>query len=125
MAAVLTFFQTFLAIGNTVIMCYACGKFLGKPKVSIENRLTSIENRLTIVENRLDKTDERLLNGNDRFRAQDKTNSVVLRSTLALIEFEIHYCITEGKNVTKELENAKDELQTYLIRSEGKTMGGD
>lgn len=109
MAAVLTFFQTFLAIGNTVIMCYACGKFLGKPK-------TIIESRLTIIENRLDKIDERLLNGNDRFREQDDTNQVLIHSVLALIEFEMQYCLMEHKDMSKDLQMAKESLHSYLSK---------
>lgn len=57
-----------------------------------------------------------LLQGNDRFRAQDDTNEVLIHSVLALIEFEIQYCLTEHKEPSKDLERAKDDLHSYLSK---------
>ena len=57
-----------------------------------------------------------LKQGNDRFREQDNTNEVLIHSVLALIEFEIQYCLTEHKDMSKDLERAKDDLHAYLSR---------
>lgn len=57
-----------------------------------------------------------LLQGNDRFREQEDTNEVMIRSVLALIEFEIQYCLTEHKEPSKDLERAKDDLHSYLSK---------
>lgn len=55
--------------------------------------------------------------GNDRFRDQESTNEVLIHSTLALIEFEIQYCLLEHKDMSKGLEKAKDDLNSYLARN--------
>lgn len=57
-----------------------------------------------------------LKQGNDRFREQEKTNEVLIHSTLALIEFEIQYCLTEHKEMSKGLEKAKEDLNNFLAR---------
>ena len=57
-----------------------------------------------------------LKQGNDKFREQNETNEVLLNSTLALIEFEIQYCLTENKHISPELQKAKENLHTYLSK---------
>ena len=47
---------------------------------------------------------------------QEKTNEVLIRSVFALLEFEVHYCETEQKPITKNLERAKDDLHDYLAQ---------
>ena len=65
---------------------------------------------------RLNKVESSLLLGNDKFREQETTNEVLLKSLLALIEFEITYLIQEGKPISKDLEKAKDELHGFLSK---------
>ena len=65
---------------------------------------------------RIGKIESSLFLGNDRFREQEATNEVLLRSILALVEFEIQYCITEGKPISKDLEKAKDDLHGFLSK---------
>lgn len=65
---------------------------------------------------RIGKIESSLYHGNDRFREQENTNEVLLRSILALVEFEIQYCITENKPISKDLEKAKDELHGFLSK---------
>ena len=48
--------------------------------------------------------------------AKKETNEVLIHSTMALIEFEIQYCLTEKKSLSPELQRAKDDLQSYLSR---------
>ena len=57
-----------------------------------------------------------LSNGSEHFRAQDDTNEVLIRSVFALLEFEVHYCETEQKPISKNLEKAKDDLHDYLAK---------
>lgn len=52
----------------------------------------------------------------DNFKAQDDTNEVLIRSVFALLEFEVHYCETEQKPISKNLEKAKDDLHDYLAK---------
>lgn len=47
---------------------------------------------------------------------QEETNEVLIRSVFALLEFEVHYCETEQKPITKNLERAKDDLHDYLAQ---------
>lgn len=113
---VLPFLQVILAFCNICIMGYALFKFLNKPHANLESRVSTLE-----VEMREQK--QSLLQGNDRFREQDskfseqdKTNSILIHSVLALIEFEVHYCETEQKPISKNLERAKDDLQDFLSK---------
>lgn len=53
---------------------------------------------------------------NDRDREHDDTNEVLIHSVLALIEFEIQYCLTEHKEPSKDLERAKEDLHSYLSK---------
>ena len=46
--------------------------------------------------------------------AKVDTNEVLIRSVFALLEFEVHYCETEQKPISKNLERAKDDLHDYL-----------
>ncbi len=108
-APLLQIMQLFLSFGNVCIMFYAFKKFLSKPHDSLEQRVTILE-----VENKEIK--ERLTKGNDRFRDQDNTNEVLIHSVLALIEFEMQYCLSEKKPITDELQRAKENLHSYLAR---------
>lgn len=65
---------------------------------------------------RLNKVESSLYLGNDRFRAQEGTNEILLRSILALVEFEIQYCLTENKPISKDLERAKEDLHDFLAK---------
>lgn len=105
----LMFMQAFLTFGNVCIMLYAFKGFLSKPHNDLEERVKTLE-----VEQKEIK--ERLLQGNDRFREQNETNEVLIHSTLALIEFEIQYCLVEKKPVSPELQKAKENLHDYLSK---------
>jgi hypothetical protein len=65
---------------------------------------------------RIGKIESSLFLGNDRFREQDNMNEILLRSLIALIEYEIQFCITEDKPITKDLEKAKDDLHSFLSK---------
>jgi hypothetical protein len=97
----------FVSVGNLCVMIYAFTRFLKKPHESLEEKILLLESKIKEIENSL-------LKGNDKFREQDETNTVLTRTTLALIEFEIQYCLLEDKPMSKGLEVAKEELNSYL-----------
>lgn len=106
---VLTVLQLILTFGNVCVIAYAFVKFISRPHDSLEDRVTKLEVAQKEQESSLKQ-------GNDRFRAQDDTNEVLIHSVLALIEFEVHYCETEQKPITSSLEGAKEDLHAYLSR---------
>lgn len=105
----LPYVQLLLALGNLSIMIYALSKFLSKPHDTLIDRVTKIEVKL-------EELDQSLKQGNDRFREQHTTNEVLINSLLALIEFEMQYCIEEKKPVSKGLEKAKEDLHSFLSK---------
>ncbi len=78
----LQLFQLILALFNIIIILYGFYIFLTKPRTSLEKRVQALELKMAEVE-------KSLLKGNDHFRSQDETLEVLIRSTLALIEFEV------------------------------------
>lgn len=102
-------FQLLVAIGTFIGMMYAFKVFLSKPK-------DSLESRVVVLEKEVDNLKKSLLQGNDRFRKQDDTNEVILHSILALIDFEIQYCLTEKVTMTDDLKHAKEDLQKFLSK---------
>ena len=108
-SAILPILQMVLATGNICVLAYALFKFLNRPHDTLEDRVNAHD-----VEIREIKAS--LLQGNDRFREQEDTNEVLIRSVLALIEFEISYCLTEHKEPSKDLERAKEDLHSYLSK---------
>lgn len=104
-----TYLQLFLLVCNTGIMLFAFKQFLMKPHDSLEERVAVLEAELKTMKESLSK-------GNIRFEQQDKTNEVLIKSTFALLEFEVHYCETEQKPISKNLEKAKDDLHDYLAQ---------
>ena len=108
-SAILPVLQMILAAGNICVLAYALFKFLNKPHDTLEDRVNAHDIEIREIK-------ASLLQGNDRFREQENTNEVLLKSILALIEFEIQYCITEHKEPSKDLVRAKDDLHNYLSK---------
>ncbi len=106
---VLPLLQLILAFGNICVLGYALFKFLSKPHDSLEDKVNEHDLKIKAIE-------ASLLQGNDRFREQEDTNEVLIRSVFALLEFEVHYCETEQKPISKNLERAKDDLHDYLAK---------
>ena len=104
-----TIMQMILSFANICILAYAFVKFLNRPRDLIEDRVTTCEVQIKEIK-------ESLKLGNDNFAEQDKTNSVLIHSIMALIEFEIQYCLTEKKPMSKDLEKAKDDLHEFLSK---------
>ncbi len=101
--------QFFLAFCQILIMLYAFRSFLRKPHDSIEARVLALEVKMKDMESSLHQ-------GNDRFRNQESTNEVLIKSILALVEFEIQYCIEEKKPMSDGLKEAKKNLHAYLAK---------
>ena len=106
---ILPILQMILAFGNICVLGYALFKFLNKPHDSLEDRINEHDIKIKAIE-------ASLLQGNDRFREQEDTNEVLIRSVFALLEFEVHYCETEQKPISKNLERVKDDLHDYLAK---------
>lgn len=101
--------QMIISCANICILGYGFYKFLSRPHDNLETRVSTLE-----VEHREMKAS--LLKGNDRFREQDDTNEVLIRSSLALIEFEMQYCLIEHKEMSDDLKQAKKDLKDYLAQ---------
>ena len=103
------YFDLFIKLAQIITLVYAAYKFTRKPHDTLESRIAAIEVKLSEIERSLHQ-------GNDRFREQEDTNEILLRCTFALLEFEVHYCETEQKPISKNLEKAKDDLHDFLAR---------
>ena len=44
----------------------------------------------------------------------DRALKVLTRSTIALVEFEMQYCLIEHKEMSKGLEKAKEALDEFV-----------
>jgi hypothetical protein len=103
----LPIFQMILTFMNICVLAFALLKFLNRPHSTLEARVNEHDVKIREIEDSLKQ-------GNDRFRDQEDTNEVLIRSVFALLEFEVHYCETEQKPISKNLERAKDDLHDYL-----------
>ena len=106
---ILPVLQTVIAIANICVLGYALVQFLNKPHDTLEDKVNDHEVRIKSLETLSRQT-------NDRFNEQEETNEVLIRSVFALLEFEVHYCETEQKTISKNLERAKDDLHDYLAK---------
>jgi len=106
-AAILSFMQLILSFGNLCILGYALFKFLNKPHNTLEAKVSALEADVAAIK-------ISLVQGNNRFKDQDAVNKVIIHSLLALIEFEIQYCLTEHKDLSSSLEQAKNDLHNFL-----------
>lgn len=98
-----------ISLGTLGTMIYALSRFITKPHETLEKRVLELEVQMKDVKSSL-------LRGNDKFKEHDEALSILLSSVLALVEFEIQYCIKEGKDVTNDLVKMKDNLHQYLSK---------
>lgn len=108
-SAILPVLQMILAGGNIIIIGYGFYKFLGKPHSTLEARVVALE---TEVRNIKQSTRD----GDKQIAVNAEATAVMQRCLLALIEFEISYCLASGYSDTKDLEEAKRELHNYLAK---------
>lgn len=116
-STILPIVQLILATCNIVIIGYGLYKFLNKPHDTLEQQHKSLEKRVDTHDYEIKEIREALHHGNDKFRDQDEAIKILIKSTLALIEFEMQYCITEHKDMSSGLTKVKEELNDYLSGS--------
>lgn len=104
---VLPYLQAFLALANILIIMYGGYKFLGRPR-------TTLENRVAVLEIELRELKQNVKEGDKQIEVNDQAMSVMQHSLMALIEFEIQFCISHGERITDELKDAKKQLHDYL-----------
>ena len=113
-ATVLPVLQMILAFCNIIIIGYGGYKFLNKPHDTLEQQVKELEKKVEAHEYAFKEVRQALLNGNDRFKDQDDAIRILIKSTLALIEFEMSYCLIEHKEISPALSKVKEELNDYL-----------
>lgn len=108
--------QLCLALGNLGIMLFALSKFIKRPHDKLIDRIVALEVQVDELKDSLKQGNDRFREHAKRFEKQLDTNEVLIRSVLALIEFEMQYCIEEKKTLSKGLESAKSDLEKFLSR---------
>ena len=73
-----------------------------------------MEDEIAQLKGKIEEIERSLIFGNDKFRSQDRINRVMLHSILALIEFEMQYCLIEHKEMSDGLKTAKKNLDEFL-----------
>ncbi len=108
--------QLLVAVFTLCGMLYAFKTFLSKPKDSMIKRIIELEVEVKELKNSLHQGNDKFRKQDDRFRKQDDTNEVLLYSILALIDFEMQYCLTEKVAMSDDLKNAKEDIQKFLSK---------
>lgn len=107
-----SYLQTALTTFNIIIILYGGYKFLGRPRTNLEQRVSQIEKDIKEIRDCLKR-------GNNKFADHDKGLEVITKNVLALIEFEMQYCLKSDYPVSKGLERSKEELNEYLSSKKG------
>lgn len=96
-----------LQVANIAVLGYALYKFLNKPHNSLEERVTKCEQDVKDIK-------QSLFRGDGKFQEHERALKVLVRATIALVEFEMQYCLTEHKEMSKGLEKAKEALDEFI-----------
>lgn len=102
-------FKVILQFGQIAALFYAGYKFTRKPHDTLESRVKALEEQNKDLQIEILKKDERI-------KEIEELCGVIIRSVIALIEFEMQYCLTEDKPVSKGLEKAKESLDDYFSK---------
>ena len=109
-----------LKLANVLMLGCMFWKFTRKPHEDLENRITTLEKKMDELETkseiRYKDFEQQLRKGNDKFRSIEKILEVLLTCSLALINFEVHYCETEHKEISEDLEDARKVLNKCLSK---------
>lgn len=108
-ATMLPILQFILTFGNLCIMLYAFKTFLSKPHDTLEERVNKLEDDIKDMKSQM-------AIGLGRCDENRDTLTVIINSLLALIEWEMEYCITEHKTPSEGLIDAKKTLQIFLSK---------
>lgn len=101
--------RNILDFGEIVMLGYALYKFTRKPQDTLEKRITTVEVKV-------EEHERKLRQGNDKFWTYGSVMETLVRCTLALMKFEVHYCETEHKEISEDLVTAEKELNECLTR---------
>lgn len=112
----LPYLQTFLAVGNLIIMLYALKTFLSKPQATLTEQIKILEKRVDVHDIELKDYKKSLDSSHDKHREQKDTNEMFITCMLAFIDFEIAFCQVTNYANTGDLYKAKESLQHYLAR---------
>lgn len=96
-----------LDIAQLCAVLYALYKFTRKPHDSLNDRITALETEIKNIKENMDNEKEKRIN-------LEKAVKMALHSILALIEFEMQYCISEHKDMSDGLKKAKEDLHEFL-----------
>lgn len=109
-----------IKFANIIVILFAAYKFTRKPQESLEERVSALEERMEKAETEADlrqkEIEQQLRQGNDKFRSIGNFLEVLLTCTLALINFEVHYCESEHKDISSDLEDARKALNKCLSK---------
>lgn len=94
---------------SLIVMAWGFKKFLSSPRRELELRVVELEAEVKDLKRERDMNET-------KFKRIDDVLEVILRSTIALIEFEVQYCLTENKEPTQALEKAREGLNEYLSK---------
>ena len=97
----------FLKLANIIVLLYAAFKFLGKPHNTLDQRVTALETEVNDIKQSLHQ-------GNDNFKEIFNALKVLIHSVMALLEFEMQYCLSEHKEMSDGLKDAKKDLEDFL-----------
>lgn len=109
-----------LKLANILMLGFMFYKFTKKPHENLENRLKALEDKVDDLDSevnlRYKDFEQQLRQGNDKFRSIEKILEVLLTCSLALINFEVHYCESEHKEISGDLEEARKVLNRCLSK---------
>ena len=110
----------FLKLANILTLLYMAWRFTRKPQENLESRIKALESKVDDLEAKTNLRhkdfEQQLRQGNDKFRAIEKFLEVLLTVSLALINFEVNYCVTEHKEISEDLEDARKSLNKCLAK---------
>ena len=98
-----------IMLSNLAVIFWGFRKFLASPRRELELRVAELETEVKNLKRERDIHEMKL-------KKIDDVLEVILRSTMALIEFEVQYCLTENKQPTQALEKAREGLNEYLSK---------
>lgn len=101
--------KNILDFAELVMLGYALYKFTRKPQDNLEKRITTLEVKA-------EEHERKLRQGNDKFWTYGSVMETLVRCTLALMKFEVHYCESEHKEISEDLVTAEKELNECLTR---------
>lgn len=114
------YMDVILKFANIVVIAYASYKFLKKPQDTLSDKVIELEDKVEKLQTEFDirqrEIEQQLRQGNDKFRSHENILEVLLTCTLALINFEVHYCESEHKDISQDLADARKELNKCLSK---------